>query len=202
MLSSCGAIVTEYEVSQDEEIEVLDYTSYLDGWEFPVSSDDLLSKLRETGLDWVISERQAAMAMPTDSSATLIIRDQLDKMLCLIFMTNLGEDNRNMNIGFGFNEQTSEEAMKFIQEELPLFWILAGKLFQAEKEITILAKQANEYFEDYRLMEQPLTEAHIGIAATWSGREGDIRAEFAFNWHPLLEMYVPMHIYLHYFSWE
>ncbi|MCL2874389.1 MAG: hypothetical protein FWE29_05600 [Defluviitaleaceae bacterium] len=211
LLTACAWVLPEYEhgaleggyevLSLNEETNVVTPLIFIpEGERFAITFDDFLLILTRIGLTWEISEEiqpRLPRPNPSGTSAAYAISNHDDTITCIIFMLHTGargDRAGDLSMSFHFNPQATEDALVFIQEELPLFWILAGEIFQAQEELIVLSNQVSEYFQDYIHLESPLDKSHTGIAASWSGREGNIFVEVGFLWNPLLELYVPLNI--------
>lgn len=187
LCSACSKEISEFEKTVESELH------FSDNYIFPPDETELALALKETGLNWEIKDKYE-LNSPTDSNlpnpfAVHIIGDASDLVNSSINMGYyLPPDDKTCSITFSYKKQTAEDYIRFQKEEWPLFWLLAGKLFQSHEAIAELGEQCISYYNNYSGKGQGILD--------WCGKQGDVYCSVRFIWHPLLEQYVLDGIYL------
>ena len=185
LCSACSQEVSEFEKKEESELH------FMDNYTFPPDETELALALNETGLNWEIKDK---LNSPTDTNlpnpfavhAISNASHLVDSSINMRYYIPPGD--KTGSITFAYKKQTAEDYIRFQKEEWPLFWLLAGKLFQSPEAIAELGEQCMSYYNNYSGKGQGILD--------WCGKQGDVYCSVRFIWHPLLEQYVLDGVYL------
>lgn len=166
-------------------------SSFSDNYIFPPDETELNLALKEAGMNWSIIENRSASSGSLFPNPVAIhtISSTSNLVVSMINMSHyLPPDEKTCSLTFSYKKQTAEDYKRFQQEEWPLIWTLAGKLFQEQETIADIGEQCMSYYNNY-------LKKGRGVLA-WYGKQDNVYCQVRFIWHPMLEQYVIDGIYL------
>jgi len=195
LCSACLKTASEPEASVEESIGLSEKPGITpENYTFPPDEAELVWAVKEVGINWQIDDMTnllSSIESATDSSTIALYSISNASGLINSWLNMsyyLPPDDKICLISFNYMEQTPEDYSRFQQQDWPLFWQLAGKLFPAPQAIAALGEQCMAYFNSYP--ESGLQTQSSRGSLRWCGRQDNIHCSVDFTYNPLFERYV------------